>query len=95
MPKLLVVDDEPNVLYSLEKCFRSDALNVFTAPSGRQGIELVQRLRPDTLILDVRLADMSGLDVFDQVRHPRGLLHLAVDGQQLLVDQAHTQLQLM
>jgi two-component system nitrogen regulation response regulator GlnG len=68
MPKLLAVDDEPNVLYSLEKFFRSDSLEVLTAGTGREAIDLVQRQQPDAVILDVRLGDMSGLDVFDQIR---------------------------
>ena len=68
MPTLLVVDDEANVLYSIEKALQSDTLTVHTAPTGRQGVEAVQRLRPDTVILDVRLSDMSGLEAFDRIR---------------------------
>jgi two-component system nitrogen regulation response regulator GlnG len=68
MPKLLVVDDEPNVLYSIEKAFRSETLDVTGAQSGHQGLELLRRLRPDAVILDVRLGDMSGLDLFDRIR---------------------------
>ena len=68
MPSLLVIDDEPNVLYSLERSLRSDTLEVLTANSAKQGIELVQQRRPDAVILDIRLADMSGLDAFDQIR---------------------------
>jgi nitrogen regulation protein NR(I) len=68
MPHLLIIDDEPNVLYSLEKCLRSDSLQVLTASSGKQGLELVQSRAPDAVILDVRLSDMSGLDAFDRIR---------------------------
>jgi two-component system nitrogen regulation response regulator GlnG len=68
MPTLLVVDDEPNVLYSLEKSLRSDTLEVIPAATGREGVELVERQPPDAVILDVRLPDMSGLEAFDQIR---------------------------
>lgn len=68
MPTLLVVDDEPNVLYSIEKTFRSEDLTVLISPTGRQGLELVRERQPDAVILDVRLSDMSGLDVFDRIR---------------------------
>ena len=68
MPSLLVVDDEANVLYSLVKSLQSDALEVFTAQTGREGIALVERQRPDAVILDVRLSDLSGLEVFDRIR---------------------------
>jgi nitrogen regulation protein NR(I) len=68
MPKLLVVDDERNVLYSIEKTFQSDNLEVICAQTGGQAIELAKREKPDVAILDVRLSDMSGLDVFDRIR---------------------------
>jgi two-component system nitrogen regulation response regulator GlnG len=68
MPSLLVVDDEPNVLYSVQKSFQSHGLNVLTAPTAAQGLDIVRRQRPDAVILDVRLADMSGLEAFDRIR---------------------------
>jgi two-component system nitrogen regulation response regulator GlnG len=68
MPRLLVVDDEPNVLYSIEKHLSSDSLEVVVAGTARQGIELAEQLRPDVAILDIRLPDMSGLDAFDRMR---------------------------
>src|SRR5580700_2176984 len=68
MPRLLVVDDEPTLLYSLAKTLRSDRLQVLTAETGQQGIEQVEQLKPDTVILDLRLGDMSGLDAFDAIR---------------------------
>jgi len=64
-----VIDDEPNVLYSMEKGFQSDALTVLTAQTGAgAGLEMIEQQRPDAVILDVRLSDMSGLDVFDRIR---------------------------
>src|ERR1700730_1578414 len=68
MTRLLVVDDEPNVLYSIKKRFQSLKLEVVTAHTGRQGIDLTRDLRPDAVILDVRLTDMSGMEVFDRIR---------------------------
>ena len=68
MVRLLVVDDEPNVLYSIKKGLQGDSLEVDVAQTGRQALDLIQHSRPDAVILDVRLADMSGLEVFDQIR---------------------------
>ncbi len=68
MAKLLVVDDEPNVLFSMEEGLKSNAIEVITARTAREGIELVGRERPDAVILDVRLPDMSGLHAFDLIR---------------------------
>jgi two-component system nitrogen regulation response regulator GlnG len=68
MARLLVVDDEPNVLYSMKKSFQADSLDVDVAQTGRQALELVSTSRPDAVILDVHLGDMSGMEVFDQIR---------------------------
>lgn len=68
MPTLLVIDDEPNVLYSLEKSLRTDTLEVIVAGTAREGIEKVRQKKPDAVILDFKLPDMAGLDVFDQIR---------------------------
>jgi nitrogen regulation protein NR(I) len=67
MPSVLVVDDEPNVLYALERALRSGTLEILTARTARDGIEMVQRCRPDVVILDIRLTDMSGLEAYDQI----------------------------
>src|SRR5262249_11187061 len=68
MPNLLVVDDEPNVLYSLEKALSGETFRVRTARTAREGIEAVREQPPDAVILDVRLPDLSGLEAFDQMR---------------------------
>lgn len=68
MPTLLIVDDEPNVLYLLEKNLRSDTIEVVTAETAKHGIELVKKHKPDAVVLDVRLPDMSGLDAFNDMR---------------------------
>jgi nitrogen regulation protein NR(I) len=68
MPRLLVVDDEPNVLYSIEKSLSSESLEVAIAHTGHQAIDQVRQRRLDVVVLDVRLGDMSGLEVFDLIR---------------------------
>jgi len=68
MPTLLIVDDEPNVLYSLKKRLATDALTVLTARTAREGVAAVERERPDAVLLDIRLPDQSGLDAFDRMR---------------------------
>jgi DNA-binding NtrC family response regulator len=67
MAKLLIVDDEPNLRYSLKKSLETSQLAVITAATAREGIEVVGREKPDVIILDVRLPDMSGLDAFEVI----------------------------
>ncbi|MBI3464208.1 MAG: sigma-54-dependent Fis family transcriptional regulator [Planctomycetes bacterium] len=68
MSSVLVVDDDPDVLYSLEKSLRTDSLDVIAAKTGKECLELLGRQQPSAVVLDVRLPDMSGLDVFDRIR---------------------------
>ena len=68
MPKLLVIDDEPNVLYSLQASLHSDELEVLTADTAQSGIDRAASESPDVIILDVRLPDMSGLDAYEKIR---------------------------
>lgn len=65
---LLVIDDEPNIIFSISEVLSSDKLQVKSATLAREGIECVRRERPDVVILDLRLPDLSGLDAFDEIR---------------------------
>jgi two-component system nitrogen regulation response regulator GlnG len=68
MPTLLVVDDDAELRYSLEKSLRSDTLDVLTAETATQGLDVIRQTGPDAVVLDVRLPDMSGLQAFDCIR---------------------------
>jgi nitrogen regulation protein NR(I) len=68
MPTLLIIDDERNVLYALEKGLRADGLRIVTASTGKGGIDAVRRESPEAVLLDVRLPDLSGLDVLKELR---------------------------
>lgn len=65
---LLVVDDEPNIRYSIQAVFASETLDVIDASTARDGIAAVQKHLPDVVLLDIRLPDMSGLDAFDKIK---------------------------
>jgi len=67
-PRLLIVDDEPNVRYALEKSFQSPELAVITAATAKEGFRIAQQESPDAVILDLRLPDMTGLEVFALMR---------------------------
>jgi two-component system nitrogen regulation response regulator GlnG len=68
MPSLLVVDDDPQVLRSVQSSLECDDLEVLSACTAKQGIELVRQEQPAAVILDVRLPDLSGLDAVDCIR---------------------------
>lgn len=68
MAKLLVVDDEPNIVFSISECLGSPALKVLTAATGKGALDKVRDERPDAVILDVCLPDISGLETYDRIR---------------------------
>ena len=70
-PRILVVDDEPNILATLAPLLRSRGYEVNTAMSGRAAIESVERDNPDLIVLDLGLPDMDGVDVTRLVRDGR------------------------
>ena len=68
MSSLLIIDDEPNVCYSLERAIESPTLKITTAGTAREGMRCIRQNPPDAVILDVRLPDMSGLDAYALIR---------------------------
>ncbi|NUQ64044.1 MAG: sigma-54-dependent Fis family transcriptional regulator [Pirellulales bacterium] len=67
MPVLLVVDDEPSILHAFRKIFRGPDVTLLTAESAMEGIALATSHRPDAIILDVDLPDLSGLEAFQRI----------------------------
>jgi two-component system nitrogen regulation response regulator GlnG len=69
MQSLLVIDDERSVLSVFRGLFdKQPDVELFTASSGKEGIDFVKANSPDAVILDVLLPDQQGLDVFAELR---------------------------
>jgi two-component system, OmpR family, KDP operon response regulator KdpE len=66
--RILVVDDEPNILATVGPLLRSRGYEVQTAMSGRAAIEAVSLDTPDLVVLDLGLPDMDGLEVCRVIR---------------------------
>src|SRR5579862_9431447 len=69
MASVLIVDDEASITQALGTYFeRSGGHVVMTAQSGAEGVATFERTRPDLVLLDVRLPDMTGFDVLAKIR---------------------------
>jgi two-component system OmpR family response regulator len=68
MPKLLVVDDEPNILELLGASLRYEGFEIATAPNGREAMELARTFKPDALVVDVMMPIMNGFDMTRRMR---------------------------
>ncbi|WP_066373728.1 response regulator transcription factor [Herbidospora mongoliensis] len=66
--RLLIVEDEPNILELLAASLRYAGFDVSTASSGTDGVAAATRHRPDLIVLDVMLPDMDGFDVVRRLR---------------------------
>lgn len=67
-PKVLLVDDEPNIVSTLGPLLRSRGYDVLTAMTGHAAVETVERNSPDVIVLDLGLPDMDGGEVCRIVR---------------------------
>lgn len=68
MAKILVIDDEQGIRDLLDTLLRRKGYDVVVAESGRKGLELFRRERPDVIVLDLKMPGMDGLTVLQEVR---------------------------
>lgn len=71
--RVLIVDDEPNLLVSLEFLFRREGYDVRLAHDGEQGLAAVRDWRPDVALLDVTMPRRSGFEVCQAIRADEAL----------------------
>lgn len=68
MTRVLVVDDEPNILLSLEFLMQQAGFEVATAEDGESALSSVAAEPPDVILLDISLPGISGFDVLERLR---------------------------
>ena len=68
MSKLLLIDDEADVQYSFQRIFDSPDLELTTASSGEEGLRIIPKLKPDLVIMDVRMGGLTGLETLRRIR---------------------------
>src|SRR5687768_3377869 len=68
MPKLLLVDDHPDILRLLQMSLKDDGYTIHTACNGLQALEVLHAERPDLVILDVKMPELDGLRVLNRIK---------------------------
>ncbi|MBK5206529.1 MAG: response regulator [Polaromonas sp.] len=66
--KILVADDEPNIVISLEYLMKREGYTVFVARDGQEALDAIMREKPDLVLLDVMMPRKSGFEVCQAVR---------------------------
>ena len=75
---ILIADDEPNILLSLEFLMQREGYQVLVARDGQQALDAILQQRPDLVLLDVMMPKKSGFDVLQAVREHDELAGLRI-----------------
>lgn len=84
MTKILVADDEPNIVISLEYLLKREGYTVVIARDGQEALDMVDREPPDLVLLDVMMPKKSGFEVCQIIRADplmQGMHHFDADSQ--------------
>lgn len=66
--KILVIDDDPLLLTLIQQSLERDNYTIRTAENGHAGLEVMEKIKPDLIILDVMMPNLSGWELCDRIR---------------------------
>ena len=78
MKKILIVDDEPNIVMSLEYTFKKNNYQVFIARDGQEALDIVKTNFPDVIILDIMMPGMDGYEATKRIRNTKSLSEIPI-----------------
>jgi DNA-binding response OmpR family regulator len=78
MKKILIVDDEPNIVMSLEYAFKKQQFEVFIARDGSEALEILQHQIPDVVLLDIMMPNVDGYQTLTHIRKNDSLANTKV-----------------
>jgi two-component system, OmpR family, alkaline phosphatase synthesis response regulator PhoP len=76
--KIVVVEDEPDILEVLSYNLKREGFEVTTALDGARGLELVEKNSPDLVVLDLMLPGIDGLEICQRIKNNKKLSHIPV-----------------
>ena len=76
--KILIVDDEPDILEIINYNLKKEGFNVFQARTGREAIETAKQQVPDLILLDIMLPEMDGIETCEEIRKLPSLSHTTI-----------------
>jgi len=68
MTKIMIVDDEPDLLEVVKLILESDNYKVVTAGSGQEALDKIEKEMPDLVLLDIIMPKMDGWEVFSRIK---------------------------
>ena len=76
--KILIVDDEPDILKAVTFRVKKMEYEVVTATNGQEALDLIQKEEPDLILLDIELPVMNGYEVCQRVKTNEKLKHIPI-----------------
>jgi DNA-binding response OmpR family regulator len=76
--KILVVDDDPYILMSLEFLMKKNGYNVLVARNGTEAMQIVKEFIPDIVLLDIMMPDVNGYEICKYIKSTKKLEHTKV-----------------
>jgi len=71
--KILIVDDEPNIVMSLEYTFKKQDFEVFIARDGSEALEILKHQVPNVVLLDIMMPNVDGYQTLTQIKNTASL----------------------
>ena len=76
--KILLVDDEPDILEFLSYNLKNEGFVIYTANNGKEAVQIADKYKPNLVMLDVMMPEMDGIEACEKIRKIRGLEHTLI-----------------
>jgi CheY-like chemotaxis protein len=76
--KILIIDDDTDVILILSTVLRDQGYDVITAEDGIKGLDMVKRERPDLILLDLMMPEKSGISLLQDIKEDKNLKDIPV-----------------
>lgn len=78
MRKILIVDDEPNIVMTLEYAFKKQNFEVFIARDGSEALEILNDIQPQVVLLDIMMPNVDGYQTLAYIKENKALKNTKV-----------------
>jgi len=76
--KILLVDDEPDILEIVGYNLKNEGYQIFTAKNGVEAVEIAKKVTPHLIILDIMMPEMDGIEACEKIRNTKGLENILI-----------------
>lgn len=78
MKKILMVDDEKDILEFLSYNLKKEGFSIYTASDGLEGLEKTKKIKPDLIIVDLMMPKMNGIEMCENIRNDKKLSSIII-----------------